>query len=324
MPTLPKQRWISIALGALVSAGAIGTLLAIVSPRDLADAFSVFNGAYLAPFILTVVLMITCFGYRWHILLSRRISLGLAVKAMLINMGGNMVLPARGGDLLRIHFSRAEGGLPVAVMLGALFTEKVADLLAICFIGALGAALLGLADIAHKTLFASATAVFAIVAGTAIFIRTRNSLVQRAVKWALCRMHRESFFHAQASPLIAELGATMGLRAFSRTMAVTLVLWLGIYAVSYLGIAGLVGVRLSYPEALVVLWASGLGLMIPAAPSGLGVYHATVVSAFYFLGRPLAQGLVLGTALHISFFVALVVPMGLLYGKWLFKRNAPP
>ena len=71
-----------------------------------------------------------------------------------------------------------------------------------------------------------------------------------------------------------------------------------------------------------MLWASGLGLMIPAAPSGLGVYHATVVSVFYILGRPIAEGLVLATALHLSFFVALVLPMGVLYGKWLFKKVA--
>ena len=104
-------------------------------------------------------------------------------------------------------------------------------------------------------------------------------------------------------------------------MAITLVLWLIIYGTSYLCIAGLVGVSFSYPEALVVFWSSMQGLMIPAAPSGLGVYHATVVSAFYFLGRPISEGLVLATALHISFFVALVVPMGLLYGKWLLKRS---
>ena len=321
MANIKRSRLVAVVLGILISAGSILTLIAIVSPNDLKSAFSAFNPLYIFPFALTVVLMVFCFGYRWRILLRGAISISSAVRAMLINMGGNMVLPARGGDLLRVHFSNAEGNTPVAVVVGALLTEKAADLLAICLIGTLGGVLLGLGDATHRAVIAVAAAVFLFVLVSVMFVRTRNSLVQHICLWAFTKLRREKFFREYVSPLVTALGENLELRPFARTMTITLVLWLGIYAASYLCIAGLVGVSLSYPEALVVLWASGLGLMIPAAPSGLGVYHATVVSAFYFFGRPIAEGLVLATALHISFFVALVVPMGLLYGKWLFKRS---
>lgn len=321
MANIQRSHLVSVVLGLLISTGAILTLIAIVSPSDLKSAFSAFNPLYLAPFALTVVLMVVCFGYRWRILLRGAISTPLAVRAMLINMGGNMVLPARGGDLLRIHFSNEEGNTPVAVVVGALLTEKAADFLAICLIGTLGGLLLGLGDATHRAVMAAATAVFLFVLGSVVFVRTRNGLVQRICLWAFTKMRRERFFRGHVLPLIKSLGEGLELRPFARIMGITLVLWLVIYGASYLCIAGLVGVSLSYPEALVVLWASGLGLMIPAAPSGLGVYHATVVSVFYFLGRPISEGLVLATALHISFFVVLVVPMGLIYGKWLFKRS---
>ena len=321
MANTQRKRLFAAVLGLVISTGAILTLIAIVSPGDLKSAFSGFDPLYIFPFALTVALMVVCFGYRWHILLRGAISTRLAVKAMLINMGGNMVLPARGGDLLRIHFSNAVGNAPVAVVVGALLTEKAADLLAICLIGTLGGVLLGLGDAAHRAVIATAAMIFLFVLASVVLFRTRNALVQRICLWAFTRLRRDKFFHGHVSPLITSLGENLQLRRFARTMAITLVLWLAIYGASYLCIARLVGVSLSYPEALVVLWASGLGLMIPAAPSGLGVYHATVVSAFYFLGRPVEEGLVLATALHISFFVALVVPMGLLYGKWLFKRS---
>jgi glycosyltransferase 2 family protein len=321
MANIQKKRLIAVVLGLLISTGSILTLIAIVSPNEFKSAFSEFNPQYIVPFALTVFLMIVCFGYRWHILLRGAISTPLAIRAMLINMGGNMVLPARGGDLLRIHFSNLEGNMSVAVVVGALLTEKAADLLAICLIGALGGVLFGLGDATHQAMIAAATAVFLFVLISVVFVRMQNGLAQRICLWVFIKLRLEKFFREYVSPLITSLGENLELRTFAKTMSITLVLWLVIYGASYLFIARLVGVSLSYPEALVVLWASGLGLMIPAAPSGLGVYHTTVVSAFYFLDRPIAEGLVLATALHISFFVALVVPMCLFYGKWLFKRD---
>ena len=310
-----------MGLGLLISLGSIITLFAIISPNDLRSAFSVFKPLYIAPFILIVTVMVVCFGYRWRILLQSAISLPLAVKAMLINMGTNMVLPARGGDLLRIHYSNVQAKVPLTFVLGAILSEKAADLLAICLIGTLGGLLLGFETNKHRALIAVAAAAFLFFLTCVIFVRKRNDSVRRFCLWAFTRLRREAFFQEHVSPLISSLGDSLELRSFVRTMAITVVLWLVIYAAAYLCIARLVGVSLSYPEALVLLWASGLGLMIPAAPSGLGVYHATVVSTFYFLGRPVAEGLVLATALHIGFFVALVAPMGLIYGKWLFHRS---
>ena len=317
-----NRRILSVVLGITVSAGAILTLLTLVSPRDLSDAFAAFHPYYLLSFTLMVILMVACFGYRWHILLQGAISTRLAIRAMLINMGGNMVLPLRGGDLLRIHFSHAETKAPAAVLFGALLTEKAADLLAICLIGAVGAAMLGLGNDAHWGMIAATAGVFLFVLATAVLLRRRNDLVQALCFWIFRKLRKPEFYRQHVSRLVASIGENLGLRTFAKTMTITLFLWLVIYSGSYLCIASLVGVSLSYPEALIVLWASGLGLMIPAAPSGLGVYHATVVSVFYILGRPIAEGLVLATALHLSFFVALVLPMGVLYGKWLFKKVA--
>ena len=69
-----------------------------------------------------------------------------------------------------------------------------------------------------------------------------------------------------------------------------------------------------------VLSVGTLGLMLPGAPSGLGTYHASVVSAFVILGRPAAEGLLLATAIHFLFFVALGLPVVLLYLYWHYKR----
>ena len=83
----------------------------------------------------------------------------------------------------------------------------------------------------------------------------------------------------------------------------TAVIWLVLYVVAYLAIAQLVGMSLSIAEAMVLLFAASLGLAIPAAPSGIGTFHAAVVSAFVLLGRPASEGLVLAVAVHGIFFI---------------------
>ena len=54
---------------------------------------------------------------------------------------------------------------------------------------------------------------------------------------------------------------------------------------------------------MVLLFAAALGLAIPAAPSGIGTFHAAVVSAFVLLGRPASEGLVVAVAIHGVFFI---------------------
>jgi hypothetical protein len=63
--------------------------------------------------------------------------------------------------------------------------------------------------------------------------------------------------------------------------------------------------------------------MIPAAPSGLGTFHASVVSAFIIMDRSAAEGLLVATAIHLLFFVAYVLPAAVIYGRWRLKRVVP-
>jgi hypothetical protein len=79
---------------------------------------------------------------------------------------------------------------------------------------------------------------------------------------------------------------------------------MALYVSAYLAIAAFVGIPLSAADAMVLLFAAALGLAIPAAPSGIGTFHAAIVSAFALLGRPPSEGLVLAVAIHGVFLVS--------------------
>jgi hypothetical protein len=83
----------------------------------------------------------------------------------------------------------------------------------------------------------------------------------------------------------------------------TAAIWLVLYVFAYLAVAQLVGMSLTVGEVMVLLFAAALGLAIPAAPSGIGTFHAAIVSAFVLLGKPASEGLVLAVAIHGVFFI---------------------
>ena len=80
MTQIRKRRLVSVGVGLLISIGSIFTLIAIISPNDLRSSFSAFNPLYIAPFVLTVVLMVVCFGYRWRFLLELELAPGQVVR----------------------------------------------------------------------------------------------------------------------------------------------------------------------------------------------------------------------------------------------------
>jgi hypothetical protein len=104
----------------------------------------------------------------------------------------------------------------------------------------------------------------------------------------------------------------------------TALIWIALYIPVYLVIAAMIELPLSASEATVLLFAGALGLSIPAAPSGLGTFHAAIVSAFALLGRPTSEGLLFAVAAHGVFFVGLCLIGVASLAYTTFKFGAPP
>ncbi len=75
----------------------------------------------------------------------------------------------------------------------------------------------------------------------------------------------------------------------------------------------MVGIPLGYLESLILVFAGALGLALPAAPSGLGTFHVSILSGFVLLGRDPAEGLAIAVAIHGAFFIALLIPGAVAY-----------
>jgi glycosyltransferase 2 family protein len=313
----------------LVSVISLVMAIFLAMAIDWRDAFRIFQGGVspnsLGPFSLMAFAIALIYGYRWRLLLKRKLNHKTSLIASTLCLGGNMFLPARGGDLLRVHYSHVVATMPHAEVLSRLFVEKVIDLVTIAAVGVLASAWLQEQSVSKHpsiltvfTVSALTIALFAV-----IMIKYFGEPMLRWLHPVFKLAGKTAFFERHVAHLVRDASRSLTLPTMWLPAILTLAMWLSVYALSYVLAARFVGVTLSYQESLLVLFSGALGLMLPAAPSGVGTFHASVVSAFIFLGRSPAEGMLVATALHLLFFVAYVVPAAFLYGRWRLTRNAP-
>lgn len=284
----------------------LAALLAWVDLRSVGMFLAEFDRHKLPGFIACIVLLLGMFAYRWKLLLGPQLSMGRALRATALGLGGNMILPARGGDLLRIAAS-AGRGLRVHRALGALVYEKLLDLLA--------AAAVGLTAVwfIHGVPGQSAEArVAATLAGAA----TAATLICLTMTWMgwftpvsralaqLVRLRARWYRHLHRVIRQLESGA-VGRHRYA-VVALTASLWLGPYTYAYQVIASMIGVPLTYDQCLILVFSGAIGLAIPAAPSGIGTFHVALVSGGVLIGCPPAQALAIAIAIHASMTLAFI------------------
>ncbi|MBY5313756.1 flippase-like domain-containing protein [Rhizobium leguminosarum] len=313
----------------IASAISIVLLIFLLRAVDWEEAIRIFRGgisfASLLWFLLVTFGIAVGYAVRWRLLLDGKISYGTSLMASLLGLGANMFLPARGGDLLRVHYSRVVATVPYVDAFGRLLVEKVVDLATIISVGIFSLVLLGHtlnSEYRNVLLVIMIGAVLGIFL-SAILVRYFGDQLIPILRPVFAVVRLQDFFERHITNFIRNSARSLSISVTIVPAALTLILWLSAYALAYIFVARFVGVALSYQESLFVLFAGGLGLMIPAAPSGVGTFHASVVSAFVLLGRSPSEGLLLATAVHFLFFVVYVVPAALILGHWRLNRLAP-
>ena len=259
----------------------------------------------LLPVALIAGMIVVAFGWRWHTLLREGLTLKRCILVTALGLGANQVLPLRGGDALRVAVTARGTGAPTLhVAISALALEKVFDLVAVATFGVASAAVL-LGGAQERVGVNAVGLAVAILLITVVLLAAArfgwlSQEVRRFARWI--RMPPRLYRHIYA-PLhhlrLASSPGRLGLLLFE-----TVCIWIVLYVLSYLAIAEMLGVSLDIADAVILLFAAAIGLAIPAAPSGIGTFHAAIVSAFVIVGRPSSEGLVLAVGIHAVFFLA--------------------
>jgi glycosyltransferase 2 family protein len=258
------RRNLSTLIGALVSLVSLAAVAWWVSKQESPELPESAAGyAWLALALLVIAGNFALRGWRWHRIMRHagvehrlRDAFGLTLVCYM----GNNVLPARGGELLRIGLLGARSSARRREILGTVIAERLLDaaVLVALFVLLTWAGVAGSPGGRSEAALAAA-ALAACAAALALYLRLR-------------RRGRFERFAATVRP-VAGASRLLTRRQGIPLALLSLAIWC-IDAVSFLLIARSIGIELSLPDAGVVVVLAALGAAIPAAPGYVGTFDA--------------------------------------------------
>ncbi len=294
-------------LGALVS---LASLAAVVwwaarqgTPQLPSGAGSL---SIVAAAVLVYGLATVARGWRWHwILRNAEIPHARADAYALLPVGymGNTVLPARGGELLRVFLLASRGTARRREVLGSIVSERFLDAatLVLLFAALTWAGVAG-TPLGQRPALAAVLVLAAGLAAVRVYlaIRRRGKLDAFAARVRpLVRAGR---------PLLGRGGILLGVATIGIWFLECLVLWL---------IGASLSLDLSPLGACFVLVLSAFLSLVPAAPGYIGTYDAAIIFGLKGLGITGAHAV--GFALLTRFVIfAPITLVGLALLVWRY------
>lgn len=269
------------------------------------DGLREANYLWLVPCLATLMVAFLIRVERWRRLYETetRPPFGAATKALFVGYFLNNVLPARAGDVVRVFYLHDEVGTPRSESLGTVVTERVYDVLSLLII--LFAAAPFLPDVSWLTRAVYlAIALTAVLLAAALVLTRYGARPARRVLRPLARLPRVSAVDMErvADRLTVGLAGLHRPRVAIVALGLTTLSWIVVaFSTWFLLIGFDLGVGLG--AGFLVLVTTGLALVIPSLPAGIGVYEAATLLALSAYGVDDSQALSFAVVLHgVNFF----------------------
>jgi glycosyltransferase 2 family protein len=274
------RRWLP---GVLISLIAIAALFQLSNWEDISLAFTALQPLPMLAAFLLIVISLGTRAMAWVVLLERRATLSKAFFTINLGYLLNNLFPLRAGEIGRALFMGRSTGVSPLHVLSTIVIERAFDLAmaAILLLTTLPLAL----GMAWARPVAIITLVVVISGLIALYLVARNN--ERVLAWMQQLGQRWSFVEKQIVPRIGSL--LNGLSVLKRPsqfflsffwIALSWALWVVVYWIMLLTIAP----QAPFWWAIFVNAVLAMGVAIPAAPSALGVFEASIVAALAILG----------------------------------------
>ncbi|EHJ49047.1 Lysylphosphatidylglycerol synthetase/UPF0104 [Solidesulfovibrio carbinoliphilus subsp. oakridgensis] len=252
---------------------------------DLAGFPPVAVGLYVA-LVLAATLVP---GLRLRFLMAGRVGAVTGLRACLMGIAVNNVLPARLGEMAKALYLRREGGVSLGRALEAVFWERFFDLTALVALGVAVAALLGRGLVLYPLLAGVGGGW-----GFLLLLRVRPQAAHAVLRWL--PGERLRLFAAE---MLGLLEANLRVGFLARLGLWTLAAWAGYAALYAVGLCLMAGLPADPALVLTVFAVATLGFALPGVPGGMGVYEASVVLALGFFGVDRERAFAVGLAMHL-------------------------
>ncbi len=228
-------------------------------------------------------------------------------EIILIGQMLNILIPARIGELARIHFLASTQNRSRMLTLGTIVLEKWLDLLLLLIVSILVLLLVPTPSWFRDTRLslAAISLLFLLLAVVALRYRTQilawtELIIQRfPERWHL-------LLQRAAASALASLDVLRSSRMRVHLIAWSAVVWGLSIAVNYLVMLAL-GIELPITVAIFLLVALNVGVIVPSAPASLGVFHIICILTLGLFGVPSDLALSYAILLHAIVFLPPIV-----------------
>ena len=268
-----------------------------------------------------VFVNVAVMALRWRYLLEGagyRVPVRALFSTVAVGRAANNVIPARGGDLLRIESMREVARIPAFVTVGTLFAERLLDGVVLATWILLGALLMGNGGIPLLTGIAlsSGTALGVVLVALAA---KRPDAAERVVWRASRRLPPR--WHTRvtraAAHFVEGLGAFRGRRRVAVVVGTSAVMWLADVAM-FVVVGRAFGLDLQLGAYFLLEGVGNLALAVPTTAAGLG--------SFDYLTYLVARGVDIdehtATAYVLTMHALVVLPVTIL-GALLVRPALP-
>lgn len=304
LATNPRLRRAGLAgVGLAVS---IVSLFLVARSLDLADVGRIVAGASIELLVVALVVMlvalalrfVTCFVLLPDLRDGSRVGVPRVISPVLIGYLGNLVLPARLGEVVRAYLISRREGLALGATLGSGALERIIDTATVAVMAFIAALLLGAESwIVQGTGLVAGVGIILVAAlattGLQPFVRLLGRFgsieALRAPISAVVRMI-EPFAHWS--------GGAHRRRAMLLALGLSLGAWLCNAAMFWL-VARAVGASISPAAAILVMAVTVLATAIPSAPGYVGTFELAAVTVAGSLGVPREFAFALAVLAHV-------------------------
>ena len=291
-------------LGILMSAAALALILKDVSLPELIGALRRANYWWQIPSVAALVGAMWLRAARWRALLGERLPIRRSFHIQNVGSLLNNVLPLRLGELSKAYLASRGSGLSVMEGLSSVLIERLLDVLSVF---ALLLVVLpwvpGDAAMVRASQLAAAAALLVVVG---LFVaaspRVPTLRLARAASGWLPAKLRDGLL-ARGEELLRGVSAAGGWRLVA-AIGWSLATWIGWGLSAYATLRTFVP-DASWQAAGFVTCAIALGLSIPSAPSGAGLYEAAAVAGLVVFGVASDTAFAFALTLHLATFLVV-------------------
>ena len=296
-----------MAAGLGISAGALLVLGQIVDIEATLELLRRTDPLPLMLVLLVIAAQLALRSIRWSYLLPAetgvRIPAARLLPVLLVGYLGNMVLPARLGEVVRAYLVSRREPVAFSVSLGVVFLERVMDTASLAVVGFVAASLAGAA-----AWMITGTALVAVVASAVVAFLVGVG-IGRVVDWGERMLGSTSPIVGRVGVVLGRFGQGAGEQPRSvivLAFGISVTCWL-LEGTTFWLVGRAIGADLGWMTCVLMAAITILGTAIPSAPGFVGTYELAAVAAGTVVGVPADVSLAVALLAHAATVLPLVI-----------------